>query len=310
MSMSSGPRAEQQSRRWSQNPGVPCWVGNLIRGQAKRQSLDGFEMTVSRGEAASLVSLSLLGARELDSAQFEQRTAEAFGRIRSLVATLGHKHPVRFWNAVPDIHQQLDADRDRYMVFNAGRFHVFDDWFGESGQFTSRLPAASTVGHHGDTLYLNCLAFGQPGVALENPRQTPAFRYSSRYGALPPCFARACVVAHPLFEGPVLVASGTASILGEQSVHKNDLESQLSESLENLRTLIDEARGRDKPAAKLDAFVDLRVFHTRRQDAGMIESTIRRSIGSATSLQISHAELCRTDLLVEIEGIARLGRPL
>jgi chorismate lyase/3-hydroxybenzoate synthase len=308
MHVSTGPPAKQQSRQPRQNPGVPSWVGRLTGCQPKAYILDGFELRVTEGDSASLVSLILSQARELDAAHLEKRTVEAYQHIRTLVATLRHEHPVRFWNALPDIHQQLDAERDRYMVFNTGRFNAFDEWFGHSGEFSSHLPAASTVGHDDDALSIHCLTLGQPGIAVENPRQVPAFRYSSVYGPQPPCFARATIVAHPSFDGPVLITAGTASILGEDSVHLDNLEMQLTESMENLRTLLAQAQGPVHTTATFDAFVDLRVYHARQQDAAVVECTIRRSIGSAIPLQMMRGELCRSDLLVEIEGIALLER--
>jgi enamine deaminase RidA (YjgF/YER057c/UK114 family) len=308
MSVSIGPRAQQKFRRPKQTSELPAWVNNLIGRRRQAYSVDGFELTLTQGDAASLVSLVLPRARELDAAHLEQRTIQAYQHIRSLVETLSHKHPVRFWNALPDIHQRLDTSRDRYMVFNAGRFRSFSEWFGESGRFSSRLPAASAVGHDEDELSIHCLSLARPGLAVENPRQIPAFQYSSHYGPQPPCFARATLIAHPFFEKPVLVTAGTASVLGENSVHPNNLERQLSESLENLRTLVEQARGSGYPAAMLDAFVDLRVYHTRRADAALVEELIRRHIAPSTPLQVMRAELCRSNLLVEIEGIAPLDR--
>jgi enamine deaminase RidA (YjgF/YER057c/UK114 family) len=164
------------------------------------------------------------------------------------------------------------------------------------------------VGHEDDGLSIRCLTFAQPGFAVENPRQIPAFHYSSAYGLQPPCFARGTIVTHPFFDTPVLIASGTASILGEDSVHPDDLEMQLAESMENLRTLLIHAHGTRHSAPTFDAFIDLRVYHAREQDAVIVENTIRRSIKSATLLQVVRAELCRSDLLVEIEGIALLGQ--
>jgi chorismate lyase/3-hydroxybenzoate synthase len=106
----------------------------------------------------------------------------------------------------------------------------------------------------------------------------------------------------------MLVTAGTASILGERSVHLNSPDRQLSESLQNLRTLVDKAQGAGNSPATLDAFVDLRVYYARRKDAAVVESTIRRLIASVTSLKFMRAELCRSNLLVEIEGIAHLKR--
>ena len=88
------------------------------------------------------------------------------------------------------------------MVFNAGRFEALSDWFGGPGRLPDSLPAASAVGHDGDDFAVHCLLLSRPGVAVENPRQVPAFRYSARYGPRPPCFARATVVPDPLDGAP------------------------------------------------------------------------------------------------------------
>jgi len=308
MSVWTGPQAQQKCREQRQGSAVPFWAVNLAGHAPQVYSLNGFELEVSEGDFASLVSLRLPRARDLDAAQFERRTIAAYRQIRSLLGSLRQQHPVRFWTFLPKIHEQLDAKRDRYMVFNTGRIHVFREWFGQSGQFTSRLPASSAVGHDEDALSIHCLTLSRSGIALENPRQIPAFQYSSVYGPQPPCFARGTIIDHPSFQSPMLVTAGTASILGENSAHPNDLNRQLSESLQNLRTLVDVAQATGNSAATLDAFVDVRVYHARRQDAAVVESTIRRSIGSATALQVIRAELCRSNLLVEIEGLARLER--
>jgi chorismate lyase/3-hydroxybenzoate synthase len=306
MHVSTGPQAKPLSHQPTQSLSVPSWIGPLIECQPRSYVIDAYELKIAEGDDASLVSLTLPQARILDAADLERQTIEAYQQIRTLVATLRHKYPVRFWNALPDIHQQLDAGRDRYMVFNAGRFAAFNDWFCHSGAFSSQLPAASAVGHDGDALYIHCLTLAHPGVAVENPRQIPAFRYSIAYGPQPPCFARGTIVTHPLFDGAVLITAGTASILGEESVHPNNVEMQLAESMENLRALLVHAQGPSHATATFDAFLDLRVYHTRERDAAIVEETIRRSIGSAIPLQVVRGQLCRSNLLVEIEGIALL----
>ena len=76
---------------------------------------------------------------------------------------LGHPFPVRFWNYLPAIHQPMDVRRDRYMVFNAGRFKALSDWLERPGESAGRLPAASGVGHDGEDLVIHCLALAQAG---------------------------------------------------------------------------------------------------------------------------------------------------
>ena len=68
--------------------------------------------------------------------------------------------------------------------------------------------------------------------------RSPRSDYSSRYGPLPPCFARGTIITHPVSGRRMLLAAGTASIRGEESVHVGDLRSQMRETLENLASLL------------------------------------------------------------------------
>jgi chorismate lyase/3-hydroxybenzoate synthase len=300
-------------------PSPPPWVFRFV-GQDATSGAAGFVMSEGGVEVAcladsgntSLITARVRGARGFDADEFEAITARAYRAVR---ASLGRAamHPVRFWNYLPEIHEPMDERRDRYMVFNAGRFAALSDWFGGAEMLPARLPAASGVGLDGDDLEIHCLALDRPGEAVENPRQIPAFRYSQRYGPLPPCFARATVVNDPTSGEPLLLVAGTASIRGEQSVHQGDLAAQLDETAMNLRALIgaaNEARRDDGPANFADplaAFSDVCVYYVRRQDAKAIESYIDQNFGTAANLQMIQADICRADLLVEIEGIARLS---
>jgi chorismate lyase/3-hydroxybenzoate synthase len=282
-------------------PALPSWVTSLV----DRSEQGDPHLTIHRGDGAALVSMRVPRADALDAAAFEQKSADAYRAIRKAVGSL---HPVRFWNYLPKIHEAMDGVRDRYMVFNAGRFAALTEWFGGRDSLPARLPAASGVGHHDRNLEIHCLAFIEPGEAIENPRQIPAFRYSARYGPLPPCFARATVVTDPHDRSRLLLVAGTASIRGEQSVHQGDLRLQLDETIANLRALIQAAEGPDSPPADpLQSFMAICGYYERRQDVPVIEQYLRSAFGDATEVQLVQADICRADLRVEIEGIARLS---
>ncbi len=104
------------------------------------------------------------------------------------------------------------------------------------------LPTASAVGVREGPLVIHALGLEAPGRPLENPRQVPAYSYSRRYGPLPPCFARATLVQVPREERPWLLVGGTASILGEDSIHVRDPRRQAVETFENLARLVESAR--------------------------------------------------------------------
>src|SRR4051812_27412727 len=122
---------------------------------------------IDRG-AAQLISARVPDAADLDAKQFEARTVDAYEQIRSQLAASDHpaKSPVRFWNHIPAIHEPMDAGRDRYMVFNAGRFAAFCQWYGGPETFANCIATASGVGHDGRDLVIHCLASTQPGVAI------------------------------------------------------------------------------------------------------------------------------------------------
>ena len=280
------------------------WARQIAGGTAQRRQADTVELTVTPGSAAAaLISARLVGAAALDVADFQKGVTNCYRQIAQAAGALGQAHPVRFWNYLPAIHQQMDDRRDRYMVFNEGRYTAWRQWFGEPGEWSGRLPAASGIGHAGDDLVIHCLALDRPGVGLENPRQTPTYRYSHRYGPRPPCFARAMLIDHPLDHRPALLISGTASIRGEKSVHVDDLRNQLAETRANLQALLAAA---GKPSGVPNwALTELRVYHVRGGDAAAIHAFVRGHLAPSARLQLRQAVLCRADLRVEIEGLAR-----
>ncbi len=224
---------------------------------------------------------------------------------------------VRWWNFIPGILEPLGALEHRYMVFNAGRFLALAD--AGSAAF-GRLATASGVGHDGADFVVHCLSADGAGRQIENPRQIPAWRYSLRYGPKPPCFARATRIERGA--RPWLLVGGTASVRGEESFHRNDLRGQLEETLRNLAALVHaaetEAAGPASegaaPAAMsfaeladwLGRYRELRVYHPRREQGRKIESELRRRFGNTVAIEMVPADLCRSELLVEIEGLAEL----
>jgi chorismate lyase/3-hydroxybenzoate synthase len=277
-------------------PEPPAWV----------QSLTDWSGDASHRDFRR-VAAEIPNATALPDAQLESAVAEAYASLRRDLRDTGH-HPVRFWNYVPAIHADLGGGRDRYMVFNAGRFAAFREWFGSSAVFSRTLPTASAVGVGGCALVVHGLATRQPGAPVENPRQIPAYSYSKRFGPLPPCFARGTIVAGPGGERRLLIG-GTASIVGELSQHERHVRDQVSETFQNLAHLIATARGdaQHEPASRaLDAFEHVRVYVVRSEDADLIRDLVRDAMPARPNLEFAQADLCRRELLVEIEGYARL----
>jgi chorismate lyase/3-hydroxybenzoate synthase len=258
-------------------------------------------------DAFTLVTARVADVPDLTPAELEQQTFAAYVSIAEQLAASAHRHPVRFWNHVPFITEPADAGRDNYMVFNAGRFRAFSDWYGGPARFEREVATASATGHWGRDLVVHCLATDAAGAAVNNPRQVAPYHYSQRFGPLPPCFARAT----RLESRGLLLVGGTASVRGEDSVHIDDLAAQCRETYVNLAALVSAAIGRRlTPSVKLprllSAFRDLRVYYPDRAHEREIEQSIRANFPNLAGLEMLHADLCRAELLVEIEGVADL----
>jgi chorismate lyase / 3-hydroxybenzoate synthase len=300
------PAAVQPQSDW-RDLASPQWVQDLLCRSIKR-SVDHpqFQIHLTGSSEFSLVSLRLVDAVNLVPAEFERFTTAAYNAIAAQLAPLPSKYPVRFWNYIPAIHAPMDAGRDRYMVFNAGRFEAFASWYGGPQSFETHVATASGVGHSGSDFVIHCLASSTPGRAIENPRQIPCYRYSTRFGPRPPCFSRATVLPTT---SPMLLVGGTASIRGEDTVHLNDLAEQTAETLDNLAALLQVAGGNRESTIDrsiLRQFKDLRVYHPQAQHAAQLRQLLAAAFPSLQNLELVQADLCRPDLLVEIEGLAEL----
>lgn len=248
----------------------------------------------------------LLGAVDLDEAAekdgLQELARRSYANLFQVLQQSQCPHLLRLWNYLP----QINADGgglERYRQFNAGRQQAFLD----AGQAAFEgAPAACAIGLHKGRLCLRFLAGRLPPLPVENPRQVSAYHYPADYGPRPPTFSRAALA--PLGGGEVaLFISGTASIVGHETVHRGDVKAQLQETLTNLRTVVAEANRRT--TARFDlADTELVVYVRHPEHAPGIRADLVQALGAdAHALRRAvflEADICRSDLLVEIEAHA------
>ena len=248
--------------------------------------------------AADDRSLFVASTTTIDSgADIDAVTFEVYRNLLRGVEQAGYPHVIRVWNYVPRIHE-TSAGFDRYMRFCKGRCEAFDAHYGNA--YSERLSAASAVGCPGDSLVVHLLATREPGRPIENPRQVAAYHYPERYGPKSPSFARG-TVAGPAWDGTLFV-SGTASIIGHESVCPGEPARQTEETMRNIEVVLDAAGipGRGGPiGARLRA---LRVYVRFPDQLDVIRSAILAATRSAVPTAFVQAEICRPELLVEIEA--------
>lgn len=251
---------------------------------------------VSRGQedglsfaANSNVLFGDLHVSESELADAETATHRAYARIDAFLAAHGYPHLLRCWNFVHDLHRGA-GDTERYKQFVAGRYRA---WSSRAG-FEQRLPAATVIGSAEPGLRIYFLAARTAGTAIENPRQTPAWKYPREYGPRSPSFARAM---RKDWDGEShLYVSGTASVVGHQTHHAADAAAQLRETHTNIGALLAEAGGGWRPLL-------LKLYVRREADLRIAQKLALELWGADAPFLWLRGDICRSDLLLEVEGV-------
>lgn len=221
-------------------------------------------------------------------------TYDLYRKILDCAEARGAGHLLRVWHYLPRINHGA-GDAESYKRFCLGRAKAFD----ERLDARTHLPAGTTIGTRaGDELLIYFLATPAPAQQIENPRQVSAFEYPRRYGPRAPQFSRAVVWSQG--GDARLLVSGTASIVGHQSMHRGDLQGQLNETWRNLECLRERA-GATRPLA-------LRIYVRREGDYPAVRDFMAARLDTKVAALYLLADICRSELLVEIEGVYDIPR--
>ena len=303
--LSSAPNSRLGETEWYSAllDRLPAWPFRLVPGTpAPGLHLNGDDSVVHAGDSYVLAGRCIVGARWLSDEALEKEVASTYQQLFVEIGLHG-RHAVRWWNFIPGIQDPASDGLNRYMVFNAGRHRGYRAASGSPDLAERSIATASAVGTDGDDLFVAVLGSLSPGVPIENPRQVPAYRYSSRYGPLPPCFSRGTLEP----EARRLLVGGTSSVRGEDSMHAEAFHAQLEETLVNLDALIAEAArlAHAPPRPVFRGFSHARVYVLHEGDAAAACSRLMEA-GVSCPIETVVARLCRSELLVEVEGVVSL----
>jgi chorismatase len=234
-------------------------------------------------------------------------TEKLYLQAYDLIGQLGYPEVARMWNIVGGITEPVPGrpGTDRYRVFCQARARAFD----QRGLVAENMPAATGIGGMDAHTSVYLLAARAAEITrIENPRQVPAYEYPDRYGTQSPSFARA---AHVRSDDGLrsLFVSGTASIIGHESVHPGNVELQTRTTLENIAELVSSDNLRRHGIAADVTLGDLdsvKVYVKHPRDLDTVRRVCASVIGPETEILYTIADVCREDLLVEVEGFVRL----
>jgi enamine deaminase RidA (YjgF/YER057c/UK114 family) len=217
---------------------------------------------------------------------------------------------VRQWNFIGDILRMKEGSQN-YQVFNEVRSEYYKRYRTISG-----FPAATGVGMKYGGVFLDFYALKADEIIklkpVNNPNQINAYEYGQQvlkgvtgsYDPVkhPPQFERGLLLVNKT--GSTLFVSGTASIIGQETIGKGDVNEQTIVTIENIRKVVDIERIK-KLSGKQDMgsgkFSLLRVYIKKQNDFHSVKSICHKHFPGSPVIFIE-ADICRDDLLTEIEA--------
>lgn len=248
------------------------------------------------------------------------QSAEAFATMRDLLASAGARFDqvVRTWLYLGGITED-EGGIERYRELNRARTDFFEQvQFGGNGLAapgkSSFYPASTGIGTLGRGLVTACLALQTTRrdvrlLPLENPLQTPSYNYEKKFSVKSPKFSRAMALVLPHYV--TTWVSGTASIVNSETRHVGDIEQQTEQTIDNIECLISKEnfarQGVNGASATLADLAKVRVYIKRPEDYAKCRAVCEHRLGNLPTIY-AFADVCRPDLLVEIEGVAFSSR--
>jgi len=273
------------------------------------KTLSGVNYTVIEYRGYKAVhAAGMMGTVEDSIAEASERAFETALNILKEEG-LSIQHIIRQWNYIEDIAIVEDPEAPQnYQDFNDVRATYYDQV-----QFDQGYPAATGIGQDTGGVIIGFIALSESDIIsikpIMNPGQIDAHQYSevvlegNSVQKCTPKFERAKLVS--IGEGNYIYVSGTASILGEKTVHVGDVEKQTLTTIDNIKRLFSkknqEQLGLNFDVAKI-SFSHLRVYVKYKKDIPAVQKVCDAELNCKSSLFLE-SDVCREDLLVEIEGV-------
>jgi chorismate lyase/3-hydroxybenzoate synthase len=243
-------------------------------------------------------AVAVLFVEEEPGVSLDRTTYHAYRRLLTGLQQRGYPHLWRAWNYFPRINGDEEG-LERYQRFCVGRHQALAEALPD---FPASLPAATAVGTQSGPLQIILLAGSAPGRHLGNPRQVNAYDYPAHYGPRSPSFARGTV--SPTDGESNLFIAGTASVVGHASRHTGLPREQTQETIDNLRALLHHTDSLTGAAFETNMPRGIfKVYLRRPDDLPVVSATLQEASFAPEHLLFLQGELCRRELLVEIEGV-------
>ncbi len=240
---------------------------------------------------------------------------KAFSLMEKILETesMDFSNIVRQWNYIEDI-TSLSVNSQKYQhyqVFN----DVRSDYYNKS-KFNNGYPSATGIGTEAFGVIINFIAVSNASnvklIPVVNPEQIDAHRYSQKvlvgeeYHKSSPKFERGKLVVTD--EGSKMYISGTAAIVGEDTLFPGDVEKQTMVTINNIKQLVKNAltlQSKDTQLSDRNKYTYIRAYVKYKKDIDIVMEICEKHFASEC-FQYLISDICRDDLLVEIEGLMEI----
>lgn len=258
---------------------------------------------LKNGESSELITGGII-PDNMSASTFEQ-ACSIFKGIEKILTANGFKPSdiYRQWNYIQGI-TMLNDESQNYQEFNDARSIFYNKY-----QWNNGYPAATGIGADagGVVVEVNAIRSTDKSLPIDNPLQIAAHNYSQDVlnGKIieelaqrtTPKFERARLLGNTIF------ISGTAAIKGEQSLSTYNAAEQTAETMQIMDRLVSQE---NIPAINNGAHYDLlRIYVKNREDIEDVKNFMDTHYPSVAKHYLI-ADICRPELLVEIEGIAHI----
>ena len=247
------------------------------------------------------------------SEQYTYQGLNIFSKLTELLHSEGFEphQIVRQWNYIGNI-VDFENGNQHYQLFNNARTKFY-----EQDNFVYGFPAATGISISTKCLLVSLIAVKPSSetriIPIDNTLQIPAYKYSdsvlvdgkTEHLKSSPKFERAKVLISN--KQCTIFVSGTAAIRNEKSSHIDNVSLQTIETIANINYLISSGNLKNngwqvKSEAKLTS---IRVYVKNKNDFEIVKLEVEKAWPAIQSIYLE-AEVCRPELLVEIEGIAEI----
>jgi enamine deaminase RidA (YjgF/YER057c/UK114 family) len=280
-----------------------------------RQNDEASWIVIDKVDMKILIASGISEQYETDNILLQSNTA--FKQLQNILSKeeMEFSDIIRQWNYIEQITMNVNHNNSisqHYQIFNDVRSKYY-----QLANFKNGFPAATGIGTDCGGIIINIIAVKSGNqisvVALKSPVQLDAYTYSkevlaenntmSDFCRTTPKFERAKILLTPLNKS--IFISGTAAIKGQVSIPVLSVEHQTEMTIQNILSLISpENLQKHGIKTTLNAEIKhLRVYVKYQKDIQPVKNICLNYFPKIDGVYII-ADICRPELLVEIEGQA------